>query len=135
MEIVPTEGGGRAPLEVLVDRVRESRIVPLLADRDLTSRGVEVTFFGGRTRMPAGPALLALRTGAPLFTVSLWYDGDRARGRVDDPLTPPGPGPLDARVRALTQTVADRLAAGIAAHPTDWHMLQRLWLDERVRPA
>jgi KDO2-lipid IV(A) lauroyltransferase len=133
MEIIPTEGAGRAPLDILADRVREARVVPLLADRDLTARGVEVRFFGGRTRMPAGPALLALRTGAPLFTVSLWYDGDRARGRVDGPLPPPVDGPLDVRVRALTQDVADRLAEGIAAHPTDWHMLQRLWLDEPAR--
>ena len=53
-------------------------MVPLLADRDLSARGIEVEFFGGRTRMPAGPALLALRTGAPLFAVSLWYEGDAA---------------------------------------------------------
>jgi KDO2-lipid IV(A) lauroyltransferase len=80
--------------------------------------------------MPAGPALLALRTGAPLFTVSLWYDGEQPRGRVLGPVPPPPEslGSLDVRVRAFTQTIADRLADGIAAHPADWHMLQRLWL-------
>jgi KDO2-lipid IV(A) lauroyltransferase len=132
MEIVPLVGGDRPPLDVLADRVRESRVVPLLADRDLTARGVEVRFFGGRTRMPAGPALLAIRTGAPLFTCSLWYEGDLPCGRIDGPLPtpPPDSGGLDARVRTLTQTVADQLADGIAKHPTDWHMLQRLWLDE-----
>jgi KDO2-lipid IV(A) lauroyltransferase len=131
MEIVPLSGGKRAPLDVLADRVRESRVVPLLADRDLTARGVEVTFFGGRTRMPAGPALLALRTGAPLFTCSLWYEGDLPCGRIDGPLTvpPADSGSLEARVRTLTQTIADHLAEGIAKHPTDWHMLQKLWLD------
>jgi len=43
----------------------------------------------------------------------------------------PGPetGTLDVRVKALTQQVADQLAVGIAAHPQDWHMLQRMWLD------
>jgi KDO2-lipid IV(A) lauroyltransferase len=47
------------------------------------------------------------------------------------PLEVPGPetGTLDVRVRALTQRVADQLAVGIAAHPQDWHMLQRMWLD------
>jgi phosphatidylinositol dimannoside acyltransferase len=132
MEIVPLVGGDRAPMDVLAERVREARVVPLLADRDLTARGVEVRFFGGRTRMPAGPALLALRTGAPLFVVSLWYEGDLACGQVDGPVPvpPPESGPLDVRVRELTQTIADHLADGIAKHPTDWHMLQRLWLDE-----
>jgi KDO2-lipid IV(A) lauroyltransferase len=132
MEIIPLSGGERPPMDVLAERLAESRVVPLLADRDLSARGVEVTFFGGRTRMPAGPALLALRTGAPLFTVSLWYDGEHPRGRVlgPVPLPPESLGSLDVRVRALTQTIADRLGEGIAAHPADWHMLQRLWLSD-----
>jgi KDO2-lipid IV(A) lauroyltransferase len=130
MEILPLSGGERPPMDVLEDRLAKAHIVPLLADRDLSTRGVEVEFFGGRTRMPAGPAMLALKTGAPLFTVSLWYDGERPAGRVSDPvpLPPASAGGLDVRVRLLTQTVADRLGAGIAEHPTDWHMLQKLWL-------
>ncbi|HEY7223838.1 MAG TPA: phosphatidylinositol mannoside acyltransferase [Micromonosporaceae bacterium] len=134
MEIVPTVGGARAPLDILTERLGQARIVPLLADRDLSARGIEVRFFGGRTRMPAGPAMLALRTGAPLFVVSLWYEGLSSRGRVDGPIPMPENGPLDVRVRALTQTIADLLARGIAEHPQDWHMLQRLWLAE-ARPG
>jgi lauroyl/myristoyl acyltransferase len=130
MEIIPLTGGHQPPLDVLADRIGQAHIVPLLADRDLSARGVDVAFFGGRTRMPAGPALLALRTGAPLYVVSMWYD-DVPRGRLEGPLEVPDPqsGPLDQRVRALTQQIADCLAAGIAQHPEDWHMLQRMWLD------
>ncbi len=132
MEIIPTHGGERPPLDVLEDRLRAAHCVPLLADRDLSARGVEVEFFGARTRMPAGPALLALRTGAPLYVVSLWYDGPHPRGRLEGPVPvpPPDSGNLDARVKTLTQQIADRLAAGIAEHPADWHMLQKLWLDD-----
>jgi KDO2-lipid IV(A) lauroyltransferase len=131
MEIIPLTGGERPAIDVLTDRLREGYIVPLLADRDLSARGVEVEFFGGRTRMPAGPALLALRTGAPLYTVDMWYADDAACGALDGPLELPDPaeGPLDVRVRRLTQRIADNLAAGIARHPGDWHMLQRVWLD------
>jgi KDO2-lipid IV(A) lauroyltransferase len=133
MEIIPVAGGERPPMDVLEDRLGKGVVVPLLADRDLSARGVEVDFFGGRTRMPAGPALLAIRTGAPLYAVSLWYEPAGPRGRMMGPIPLPDPssGPLDVRVRALTQTVADRLAEGIAEHPSDWHMLQRLWLDDR----
>ncbi len=132
MEIIPLTGGERPPMDVLHERVLAGAVVPLLADRDLTARGVEVRFFGGRTRMPAGPALLAIRTGAPLFTCSLWYEGDLACGRIEGPLpVPPATSAaLDVRVREVTQTIADYLADGIAKHPTDWHMLQRLWLDD-----
>jgi len=132
MEIIPTVGGARPPFDVLIDRLGKGHVVPLLADRDLSARGVEVTFFGGRTRMPAGPALLAVRTGAPLYVASMWFEPDAAHGALAGPLPVPEVegGPLDQRVRILTQQVADRLAEGIARHPRDWHMMQRMWLDE-----
>ncbi|SCF27038.1 KDO2-lipid IV(A) lauroyltransferase [Micromonospora viridifaciens] len=134
MEILPTHGGARPAFDVLLDRLRAGAVVPLLADRDLSARGVEVDFFGGRTRMPAGPALLAIRTGAPLYVTSMWYEPDVACAALEGPLELPDPdsGPLDARVRVLTQRIADGLAAGIARHPEDWHMLQRMWLDQRT---
>ena len=132
MDIVPLTGGERSPFDVLVERLRAGAVVPLLADRDLSARGVEVEFFGGRTRMPVGPALLALRTGAPLYTTTMWFDDDIPRGRLAGPLPVPGreEGRLADRARLLTQRIADGLAAGIAEHPQDWHMLQRLWLDD-----
>jgi phosphatidylinositol dimannoside acyltransferase len=131
MEIIPLTGGQQPPIDVLTDRLRNGAVVPLLAERDLSARGVEVKFFGARTRMPPGPALLALRTGAPLYVVSMWYEPDAPVGHMWGPLELPGPetGPLDVRVKVLTQRVADQLAVGIAAHPQDWHMLQRMWLD------
>jgi lauroyl/myristoyl acyltransferase len=135
MEILPLHGGVRPPLDVLTEKLADGYIVPLLADRDLSARGVEVRFFGGRTRMPAGPAVLALRTGAPLFTVDMWYEPEGPRGRLRGPLALPTEGALDERVRATTQLIADNLAVGIAAHPVDWHMLARLWLDEPVPAA
>ncbi|MFD6691762.1 phosphatidylinositol mannoside acyltransferase [Micromonospora aurantiaca (nom. illeg.)] len=132
MEILPNHGGPRPAFDVLVDRLRTGYVVPLLADRDLSARGVEVDFFGGRTRMPAGPALLAIRTGAPLYVASMWYEPDAACASIEGPLPLPDPdsAPLDERVRTVTQRIADGLAAGIARHPQDWHMLQRMWLDQ-----
>jgi phosphatidylinositol dimannoside acyltransferase len=131
MEILPLTGGDRPVLEALEERVKAGSVVPLLADRDLTPRGVDVEFFGGRTRMPAGPALLALRTGAPLYVVDMWFEPDAACGHLAGPIEMPGldEGSLDTRVRIVTQRVADQFAKGIAKHPEDWHMLQRFWLD------
>jgi KDO2-lipid IV(A) lauroyltransferase len=129
MEVIPLTGAQRAPLDVLAEKTQQGYAVALLADRDLSRRGIEVEFFGGRTRMPAGPALLALRTGAPLYAVDIYYTDDQAVAsirRVEMP--PPDAGALDVRVRIVTQQLADAFADGIAAHPQDWHMLQKLWL-------
>jgi KDO2-lipid IV(A) lauroyltransferase len=130
ISVLPLTGGRRQPLDELAERLRAGELVCLLADRDLSRRGVEVSFFGGRTRMPAGPALLALRTGAPLLVARLWYDETSSRGSIVGPIAVPAGADRLAQVAAMTQEVADSLAEGIAAHPRDWHMLQRMWLDE-----
>lgn len=127
MTVLPLTGGQRAPLDVLAEHLEKGWVVALLGDRDLSRGGVEVQFFGGRTRMPAGPAILAIRTGAPLYAVDLWFDGQRTMARMRE-IVPPAEGPLDERVKRTTQLLADAYAAGIADHPQDWHMLQKLWL-------
>ena len=134
MEVVPLTGGRRPPLDVLAEKARAGYAVALLADRDLSARGIEVRFFGGRTRMPAGPALLALTTGAPLYAADLWFTPTRTHGAIR-PIELPGPaeGALDVRIRIVTQRIADAFEIGIAAHPQDWHMLQKLWLDQPAR--
>ncbi|MBT8225870.1 MAG: phosphatidylinositol mannoside acyltransferase [Dactylosporangium sp.] len=133
MEILPLTGGDRSVLAALSDRLGRGHIVPLVADREFSAGGVEVTFFGGIARMPPGPALLALRTGAPLMTASLWYERDVVCGRVEPPLSMPETGPVSDRARLLTQRVADNFAAGIAAHPADWHMMQPVWSRQPAR--
>jgi lauroyl/myristoyl acyltransferase len=127
MEVIPLTGGERPPLDALADRLGQGWMVCLLGDRDLSRGGVEVSFFGGRTRMPAGPAILAIRTGAPLYAVDLSFTPTQTYA-VLRRVVPPTEGALDERVKATTQLLADAYAAGIAEHPQDWHMLQKLWL-------
>ncbi len=72
-EVLPLSGGDRPPFEVLCERLRANRVVCLMAERDLTRTGVEVDFFGEPTRMPAGPAKLAIETGAALLPAHCWF--------------------------------------------------------------
>ncbi|OBH02395.1 MULTISPECIES: phosphatidylinositol mannoside acyltransferase [unclassified Mycobacterium] len=124
-EVVPLSGGERPPFEVLCDRLRDNRLVCLMADRDLTRTGVEVDFFGEATRMPAGPAKLAIATGAALLPVHCWFDGDGWGFRVFPQLDCAG-----GDVQAITQALADRFAENIAEYPEDWHMMQPQWLAD-----
>nr|WP_206322837.1 phosphatidylinositol mannoside acyltransferase [Streptomyces sp. HNM0575] len=132
MEVLPHSGG--SAFGTLARRLRDGGLVCLVADRDLSSSGVEVTFFGERTRMPAGPALLAQQTGALLLPVTLWYgESPRMEGRVHPPVEVPAQGTREEKTAAMTQAVAERFEEGIADHPEDWHMLQRLWLADLPR--
>ncbi|MCS7483225.1 phosphatidylinositol mannoside acyltransferase [Umezawaea endophytica] len=125
-EVLPLTGGDRAPAKVLAERLRENKVVCLLADRDLTATGVPVTFFGEQTMMPAGPAHLAATTGAALLPVGLWFTEDGWVFRIHPPIRVSG----TAQVPVATQALADIFAADIAAHPADWHMVQKLWLSD-----
>jgi lauroyl/myristoyl acyltransferase len=135
MEVIALTGGQRPPTDVLIERLRANRVVCLLADRDLSRNGIEVEFFGEPTRMPAGPAMLAAMTGATLMGVRSRYVGAGWGLSISAPIELPD-GHLREKVTAGTQAMADLFAEGIAAEPTDWHMLQRLWLaDLPPRPV
>ncbi|KAB7758249.1 phosphatidylinositol mannoside acyltransferase [Mycolicibacterium mucogenicum] len=124
-EILPLTGGVRPPFDVLTERLQEGRIVCLMADRDLSRNGVQVNLFGEPTRMPAGAAKLAVTTGATLLTVHCWNKPNDWQFDVSAPLDT-----SSGDVAAITQDLATRFEAGIAAHPTDWHMLQPQWLAD-----
>ncbi|MDX3381666.1 phosphatidylinositol mannoside acyltransferase [Streptomyces niveiscabiei] len=129
MEVLPHSGG--TAFATLARRLRDGGLVCLVAERDLSANGVEVDFFGERTRIPAGPSLLAQQTGALLLPVTLWYDDSPVmRGRVHPPIEVPESGTRAEKTSVMAQALADVFASGIADHPEDWHMLQRLWLAD-----
>ena len=128
-EVIPLSGGEQPPFGLLSQRLRDNKVVCLMAERDLTRTGVQVDFFGEPTRMPAGPAKLAIETGAALLPVHVWYDGDACPFTIYPPLDCAG-----GDVGVITQALADIFARNIAEHPADWHMLQPQWLAD-LRPA
>ena len=128
-EVLPLTGGQRPPLAVLKERLAANRVVCLVADRDLSMHGVEVDFFGAKTRMPGGPALLAATTGAALCPVNTWFTPDGWAHAIHPALDVPD-GRLRDQVPALTQALATTFEPGIRAHAADWHMLQKLWLAD-----
>jgi KDO2-lipid IV(A) lauroyltransferase len=135
MEVLPLErGNGLSVFGTLSARLRDGRVVCLVADRDLTEGGVEVDFFGASAKMPAGPAALSVSTGAALLPVTLWYEGHAMRLRIHPRIPQPTWGSRSERIAAMTQQLAGVFQDSIAAHPADWHMLQRIWAaDLRLR--
>jgi len=125
MEVLPH--GDDETFRTLRRRLKEGKLVCLVADRDLSGSGVPVDFFGERTSMPGGPALLSLLTGAPMMIVDLWHVDEGLRGRVSAPLAQPEGLSRKEAVASLTQSMADGFAAAIGEHPEDWHMMQPLW--------
>ena len=129
MDVIPLTGG-EPPFPYLADKLKGGALVALLGDRDLGRSGVPVQFFGAKAKMPAGPAALAVDTGAVLITAQLYLEDGRNWVRFQSPVDVPQEGERSRRIFRTTQLVADKFEEGIGARPADWHMMQRLWVDD-----
>ncbi len=125
-------GTGRGLMRTLEETLRRGGAVALLSDRDLKGKGIPVTFFGEQTTLPAGPALLARRTGAPIVPVASYF-----RPRVGHHIVVGaalGVPPVQDRsewMRCCTQEVAGALEALIRRAPDQWHLFQPNWPSDR----
>jgi phosphatidylinositol dimannoside acyltransferase len=126
MEVIAL-GPGAGP--ALLRALRAEHVVCLVCDRDIAGDGVEVEFFGERTKLPAGPATLGLRTGAPILPVAVYFTrkADGHLGIVRPPLPAERRGALRDDVTRVTQYLAAELEHLIRRAPEQWHLFQPNW--------
>jgi len=126
MKIIALQKGAKVAQQ-LSDRLAGNRVVALVADRDLSGKGIEVEMFGAMRKLPAGPAVLSRSTGAPILVVSVYSEGGTWRLNIAPPLVIEPTGNVREDVAALTQKMAGEFEKAIAASPTNWHMFQPAW--------
>jgi phosphatidylinositol dimannoside acyltransferase len=129
MEVLPASGGN-SRFGILAQRLRGGKIVCLPCDRDVTGGGIEVEFFGEKARMMAGPAALAVQTGAALMPATLWFEEDQWGLNIHPEIPVPAQGDRKQKTVALTQEIARVFEAAIRAHPQDWHMMQKVFVAD-----
>ena len=117
-------------IPILLERLRSGKLVALVADRDMSRSGVEVDFLGGVAKMPSGPAILAIESGAPLLTAYIRYLDKGIQITFDETIKLPVSGTKEEQIKIVTQSIANNFAKRIKDSPVDWHMLQRIWIDE-----
>lgn len=125
MEVVPL---GPEVAGTVARAIKDRHVICLLTDRDITGTGVEVEFFGERTTLPSGPATLALRTGAPLLPIAIYF---RHPIGVHALVRPPVPAERRGRLRddvvRITGDLARELEWLIGRAPEQWHVMQPNW--------
>lgn len=118
--------------ENMVRALKAGKILALLCDRDLKGTGVEVNFFGEKTTLPPGPAVLALKSGSPIVCVNVRNLGPtRWVGRVTEPIYVSDSGERDKVIRETMQLIANRLEGLIRDAPAQWHMFMPAWPSDR----
>jgi phosphatidylinositol dimannoside acyltransferase len=124
MSVIPL--GSQAASSVLAALGR-NEVVCLLCDRDIGGTGIEVEFFGERTTLPAGPATLALRSGAAILPTAVYFTGERHLVFVRPPIDLERTSSLRADVARVTQAMAGELEQLIRRAPEQWHLMQPNW--------
>lgn len=104
-------------IPTLVKRAQEGYIIALVADRDLSANGVEVDFFDGIAKMPAGPVAIAKKAEVDLVGAFINY-------------TETGIKIYFKKLDYSVQAEADFFAERLKVNPVDWHMLQRIWIND-----
>jgi phosphatidylinositol dimannoside acyltransferase len=129
LEIRPLDTASSAGV---LKALRAGRLVGLLCDRDLVGNGVEVEFFGEKTTLPAGPATLALRSGATLISTCVYSGpGLYHTAVISAPIDTTRQGTLRNDVARLTQELAHHFEDYVRRAPEQWHLFQPNWPSER----
>ena len=124
MEVIPV--GPDAGSQV-IKAISDKRVIVLVSDRDIGGSSVEVEFFGEKTLLPAGPATLALRTGATLLPVAIYNKADGCHGVVRPAISLERKGKFRSDVKHITQTIAEEMEFLIRKAPEQWHLMQPNW--------
>ena len=116
--------------KVLLSTLSDGGLVGLLCDRDITGDGIEVELLGRRAKVPAGPATLALRTGAPLLPGVVYSGpgGDHC-AHILPPLDTERRGRLREDVTRVTQALSDEMSGLIRRRPEQWHVFSDPFVD------
>ena len=132
IDVILTDAAGGVTRHLL-EALRRGQTIALLNDRDLSGRGVEVEFFGERTTLPAGPAALAIRTGAAIIPVAAYFAQDGGHDIIIEPeVVPAEAETTEERVRATTQALARVLERQVCRHPEQWHLVQPNWPSDHA---
>lgn len=126
MNVVPL-GAGAAP--AVLAALARNEVVCLLSDRDIQGNGVEVEFFGEKTTLPAGPAMLGIRSGTTVLPTAVYFTSaiDGHHCVVRPPLKMEKVGGLRESVTVATQALARELEGLIRRAPEQWHLFQPNW--------
>jgi phosphatidylinositol dimannoside acyltransferase len=117
--IVPIAGAG----EVLAAALRRGEMVGLVADRVITGGGARVDLFGSPARLPVGPAVLAIQTGAPIHLQAVRRTAPGRWVGYTVPILPPGDGGRRLPVRGILEAQARAFERVVAEAPEQWSTL------------
>ena len=120
----------KSPFFPSVKWLKSGNIVAILIDHNIPKGGQFVPFFGRPAATSTLTALLAVRLGAPVLSVSIRRDGSEMSCRLHGPTWADPQADPDAEIARLTVEFSNQLEAIVRERPEDW-----LWGHNRWKRA
>ena len=128
MTVIPMNSAMRKCLEAL----QENKLIALMVDRDFTMKGEVLDFLGRPTLIPKGPAILSLKTGAPIIPVFIVrQNNERFLLSISEPIFPPQIVDGEVKKEDLTALMKKYVAVienAIRRYPTQWLIFREFWV-------
>jgi KDO2-lipid IV(A) lauroyltransferase len=110
--------------------LKRNEIVAIIGDRPFGENGIDIEFFGKIARIPRGPALFSIRTGAPIVIAFGFRDAESKTSYkvvMEKPLLVNREGPLSKQLKYITQHFIKIFESYIRKYPSQWYMFNKVW--------
>ena len=115
--------------------LRNNGLLAIVGDKDYTSTGIDVDFFGRKAVMPKGPAAFSLKTGAPIVVSALTREeGDRFKLSFEPPIQYRPTGDYEKDLRELMRVYIALFEKYIRKYPDQWYAFRKIWNREETTP-
>lgn len=125
MKIISTREG----INRMIGALRSNELIALLIDSPLKGKGVRVKFCNYTAEVPAGAALLALRTGAKIIPVGvIKLEDGTLMVHIGSQISRSPSGNLNLDIQLLTQDIMSNLEPLVKQYPDQWYIFHRMWV-------
>jgi len=109
--------------------LKRNEMVGIVGDKDYTSGGVPINFFGRQAIVPKGAAAIALKTGAAIVISILFRQEDDSFKYVfEEPIVYKPTGDEDADIRAIMALYFASFEKYIRRYPGQWYAFKKIWI-------
>ncbi len=108
--------------------LKRNEVVAIIGDKDYTANGIEIDFFGKKAVLPKGPAVISIKSGAPIVCCFIVRNADNSCDMIfEEPITAQKSGDIEGDIRALMGKYVKIFEKYIREYPGQWYVFNKIW--------
>ena len=123
----------KAALKESLRAIRQGKFIGIVGDQGMPDSGFSCPFFGRSAWTSPLPALLAYRTGRPIFVCTLKREKGKYITHYSDPIWPNKDNPMEPEIRTVMKKALLQLQSSIQKHLDQWLWTHNRWKQQLPR--